>query len=782
MRRAIALTLAYLLFVPSAYAWKPFGGGYKQQITASDIEADNTNFNGNCAGADDVQECLDLLDDSAGGSVSDAVYGAAWNGDTTVAPSKNAVYDKIETIAAGGEVNTASNLGGGLANYSTKVGVDLQFNSFASVDFDLASNLITIDDTKWASDAGVAASYQPLEATLTDIADGTIAEDLVNTANPWADNEVADTITAGNVEGTDLGTLTDTKICVYDLANTEIDCNYTDQTGAGGGDEVSIDGVGVTNPDFTSAGQIDFVDTSNTVTANINDDSVLEADLKAVDASVDEDILTRETTTGDFEWHSATDLEGAFEAVLDLQDLQGAVTDAQVPDTITASNYLPLAGGTMTAELKIDETGIEGQPTDALTDCSTFAATGGGIFYDDSEGQWKKCEDNTLTDLDTGGAETNSLEVLTTGIASTEIPIGTAADTVVYAALSGDATMTNAGVVTVVDDLHAHTSSSLSGIDISADTNLAVTAPIVLTDDTISVSVNSSSSAGVVTSGSGQVSKVWKTDASGVPDWRADADSGGSTAWSAIGDAASSTDIAFLDFSETITGNTNDVTAVDQDLLQLDFTNDAVTDILTQRIMVLNMVASTNGIENALVIENSDTDDALAKGIEFIAAAGAITTAIDASDPQIGTALDVAANDIVGTTGLINFTDFDVEADGDVIATDITLEGGDVLTGNIALRIGDATTDNITLVADGTGDGEVVLPNDSVGAAEVLDTGNFTMNSLTVAAEAYDASGWDADNTVPTKNDVRDKIETLGAGSGISRGSAVAMAAGSDLM
>lgn len=43
------------------------------------------------------------------------------------------------------------------------------------------------------------AAYQPLEATLTDIADGTIAENLVNTANPWADNEVADNITITNI-------------------------------------------------------------------------------------------------------------------------------------------------------------------------------------------------------------------------------------------------------------------------------------------------------------------------------------------------------------------------------------------------------------------------------------------------------------------------------------------------------------------------------------------------------------------------------------------------------
>ena len=69
--------------------------------------------------------------------------------------------------------------------------------------------------------------------------------------------------------------------------------------------------------------------------------------------------------------------------------------------------------------------------------------------------------DKFVLEADAGGAETNSLEVITTGIASTEIPIGTAADTVVYAALSGDATMTNAGVVTVIDDLHDHVFSNI---------------------------------------------------------------------------------------------------------------------------------------------------------------------------------------------------------------------------------------------------------------------------------------------------------------------------------
>jgi hypothetical protein len=53
----------------------------------------------------------------------------------------------------GGEANTGSNLGGGLANFSIKVGVDLRFNSFDAADFNLAANLITIDDAKWAKDS-----------------------------------------------------------------------------------------------------------------------------------------------------------------------------------------------------------------------------------------------------------------------------------------------------------------------------------------------------------------------------------------------------------------------------------------------------------------------------------------------------------------------------------------------------------------------------------------------------------------------------------------------------
>lgn len=52
-----------------------------------------------------------------------------------------------------GETNLGAGIGGGLAIFDSKSGVTLQFNTLDAADFDLASNLIAIDDTKWAKDS-----------------------------------------------------------------------------------------------------------------------------------------------------------------------------------------------------------------------------------------------------------------------------------------------------------------------------------------------------------------------------------------------------------------------------------------------------------------------------------------------------------------------------------------------------------------------------------------------------------------------------------------------------
>lgn len=88
------------------------------------------------------------------------------------------------------------------------------------------------------------------------------------------------------------------------------------------------------------------------------------------------------------------DASGAVESCFDVW------TEAEN----TSAAYLQKAGGVLTGEVTVDDLGLEFTAGDALTDCSTFSATGGGIFYDDSEGIFKKCQDNVLTDLDTSGA------------------------------------------------------------------------------------------------------------------------------------------------------------------------------------------------------------------------------------------------------------------------------------------------------------------------------------------------------------------------------------------
>ena len=44
-------------------------------------------------------------------------------------------------------------------------------------------------------------------------------------------------------------------------------------------------------------------------------DTIVEADLKAVDSANDEDFLSYESTTGDFEWHSASEIAGKLSSL-----------------------------------------------------------------------------------------------------------------------------------------------------------------------------------------------------------------------------------------------------------------------------------------------------------------------------------------------------------------------------------------------------------------------------------------------------------------------------------
>jgi hypothetical protein len=70
--------------------------------------------------------------------------------------------------------------------------------------------------------------------------------------------------------------------------------------------------------------------TNGAVTIAAN--AVEESMLKAVDAPADEDFLSYENTTGDFEWHSAADIAGKFATVGTLTT--NVIVDASYTNTI----------------------------------------------------------------------------------------------------------------------------------------------------------------------------------------------------------------------------------------------------------------------------------------------------------------------------------------------------------------------------------------------------------------------------------------------------------------
>lgn len=123
------------------------------------------------------------------------------------------------------------------------------------------------------------------------------------------------------------------------------------------------------------------------VTADIKDGEVSEADLKAVDSASDEDIFTYEATTGDFEWHSAAEIQAKF--------TEGSYADS----TIVSADIKD--GEVAAADIAADAVGASEIADDAVDKAALLASD----FGDFTVGADGTC---TIDDNAVGAAEVGS--------------------------------------------------------------------------------------------------------------------------------------------------------------------------------------------------------------------------------------------------------------------------------------------------------------------------------------------------------------------------------------
>lgn len=157
-------------------------------------------------------------------------------------------------------------------------------------------------------------------------------------------------------------------------------------------------------------------------------------------------------------------------------------------------------------------------------------------------------------------------------------------------------------------------------------------------------------------------SSVWQCAADGG------GGGGGSSIWSDLLDPTADLTLNHDLYTTTFNwGGSSPVTQPAQDSLTLTYTNDGTSDPNTQRLLVLknqdNGINDLGNIKTETLIRLEHNDDStLDKGIEIIGSVspgGFINTGLDVSDGNIRDAVDVGANNIVGTTADIEFDNLD---------------------------------------------------------------------------------------------------------------------------
>lgn len=193
----------------------------------------------------------------------------------------------------------------------------------------------------------------------------------------------------------------------------------------------------------------------------------------------------------------------------------------------------------------------------------------------------------------------------------------------------------------------------------------------------------------------------------------------GATAWDDIGDADGLGTISFAGFDQDITSAEDG-----GDILTIGTTDaDQASDTT-----ILRLYTNDTNDANTYFIKGTIDEDGTPNDTWFVAATG--TTG--------------AVTQRLGLSGV-----------------SLTTDGDGALT---ILGLGDGSDEALTLNFDDTSNTVVASSTTGVTSLNIGSISLTTTASLIVADEAYDATDWNGETDVPTKNAIRDKIEALGSG------------------
>ncbi len=410
-----------------------------------------------------------------------------------------------------------------------------------------------------------------------------------------------------------------------------------------------------------------------------------------------------------------------------------------------------------------------------ITSSGALNITPGGTLNIGATGQQLVLQGNASTQLTaTGGG-------FTTTVGFTGTPVGAvtynfdravAAGTYSLCSTAGNCAGVGGGVTTSGGTTNRL--AKFSGSQAIADstisdngTNVTTSVDLIIQGGDLTVGTSSQLASIILHDGNGQTTTLQAGDSSGALTFILPTNAGSATQclkqsgtgnqliWDSCdggGGGTSATLQAAYNNGSTIT--TTD--ARDIDIVLADTTTDSLFDlVVADNSTGYFSLTRANGVGTAdpaqlMLIDNLDTNRAVAAGIKLQAAGGGMTTAIDATDAEIVDAINVAANNIVGTTGNIDFTNFDVVgATGSVTMTgNLSVTSGTITSsGNINTTGGGLQTNsttrvdnsgNLTDIGNITGTGAITVASSGAGndiiinGADVFDVQDATTFATTV--------------------------------------------------